>query len=310
MHTLLSRRRFLRTSAAAFAAPIFVRASVLGASNAPPPSEQLTVGMIGLGMQANGYHVPTLLGFDDVRVVAVCDVDTNRRRHARQRVDERYRASGSAGCAEYNDFRDVLARADVDAVLIATPDHWHAIPVIEACKAGKDVYCEKPLTLTIREGIRMIEAVRKHGRVFQTGSQLRSSGEFAHYPRACQWIHNGRIGKVQRVYVNIGGPSKWCDLPEEPAEPGLDWDRWLGQAPMRPYHSVLSPRGMPKSWPMWRLYREYSGGGFSDIGAHKFDIVGDRRNENARRANLAQHVGVGVLQPAGPLNLCWIPLGN
>ncbi|NUQ62025.1 MAG: Gfo/Idh/MocA family oxidoreductase [Pirellulales bacterium] len=270
---LVTRRRFLGTAAAAAAAPLFVPRSVLGDEKSPPASERLTVGMIGLGMQADGYHMPTLLGFDDVRVLAVCDVDTNRRRHAKQRVDARYGAAGSGGCDEYRDFRDLLARKDIDAVLIATPDHWHAILAIEACKAGKDVYCEKPLSLTIHEGVRMIEAVRKHKRVFQTGSQLRSGGEFAHYPQACEWIRNGRIGKVERVWVSIGGPSKWCDLPEEPMEPGLDWDRWLGQAPMRPYHSILSPRGMPKNWPMWRLYREYSGGGFSDIGAHEFDIV-------------------------------------
>ncbi|NLX95538.1 MAG: Gfo/Idh/MocA family oxidoreductase [Rhodopirellula sp.] len=269
----LNRRRFLESAAAALAAPIIVPGTAFGDKKSPPPSERLTVGMIGLGMQADGYHVTTLLGFDDVRVVAVCDVDTNRRRHAKRRVDGRYGAEASAGCAEYGDFREVLARADIDAVLIATPDHWHAIPVIEACKAGKDVYCEKPLSLTIHEGVRMIEAVRKHGRVFQTGSQLRSGGEFAHYPKACELIRNGRIGKVKRVYVNVGGPSDWCDLPEEPMEPGLDWDCWLGQTPLRPYNSILSPRGMPKNWPMWRLYREFSGGGFSDIGAHEFDIV-------------------------------------
>ena len=270
--TSLTRRRFLAASASV-AAPWILPQSVLGGEKTPPPSERLTVGMIGLGMQADGYHVSELLACDDVRVVAVAEVDSNRRRHAQQRIDDHYGAAGSAGCAAYRDFRELLARDDIDAVLIATPDHWHAIPAIEACKAGKDVYCEKPLSLTIHEGLQMIRAVRKHGRVFQTGSQLRSGGPFAHYPLACELIRNGRIGKVQRVYVSIGGPGKWCDLPAEPLEPGLDWDLWLGQAPVRAYHSDLSPRGMPKTWPKWRLYREYSGGGFTDIGAHEFDIV-------------------------------------
>lgn len=269
-----SRRDFLRTAvAAAVAVPTIVPRSVLGGDQ-PSPSEKINVGMIGLGMQADGFHVPSLLGLGDVRVLAVCDVDSNRRRHAKQRVDERYGASSPArGCAEYNDFRDVLARKDIDAVLVATPDHWHAIVSLEACKAGKDVYCEKPLTLTIHEGPVMIDAVRKCGRVFQTGSQLRSGQDYAHYPKACELIRNGRIGKVQRVFVAIGSPSRWCDLPEEPMEPGLDWNLWLGQAPLRPYNAILSPRGMPKTWPMWRAYREYSGGGYTDIGAHEFDIV-------------------------------------
>ncbi|MCX7427601.1 MAG: Gfo/Idh/MocA family oxidoreductase [Planctomycetia bacterium] len=272
--SFLTRRDFLRSAAAAaVAVPTIVPRWVLGGDQ-PGPGEKVTVGMIGLGMQADGFHVPSLLGLDDVRVLAVCDVDTNRRRHAKQRIDERYgAAAGSKGCDEYNDFRDVLARKDIDAVLIAAPDHWHAIASIEACKAGKDVYCEKPLTLAIHEGPAMIEAVRKCGRVFQTGSQLRSGQEYAHYPLACELIRSGRIGKVRRVFVSIGEPSKWCDLPEEPVEPGLDWNLWLGQAPLRPYNSILSPRGMPKSWPMWRAYREYSGGSYTDIGAHEYDIV-------------------------------------
>lgn len=270
--TPLTRRCFLAT-AASVAAPLFLPKSILGDENTPPPSEKLTVGMIGLGMQADGYHVTELLGFNDVRVLAIAEVDSSRRLHAKRRIDDRYGAGASSGCAEYRDFRELIGRNDIDAVLIATPDHWHAIPAIEACKAGKDVYCEKPLSLSIHEGLQMMRAVRKHGRVFQTGSQLRSGGQFAHYPLACELIRNGRIGKVERVYVSIGGPARWCDLPEEPVEPGLDWDLWLGQAPVRPYHSDLSPRGMPKTWPMWRLYREYSGGGFTDIGAHEFDIV-------------------------------------
>jgi predicted dehydrogenase len=201
-------------------------------------------------------------------------VDTTRRLHAKQYVEDRYAKAGrpKPDITDYNDFREVIARKDIDAVVIATPDHWHTIPIIEACKAGKDVYCEKPLTLTIREAQLCIQAVRKHQRVFQTGSQQRSN-VFGPFREACEFIRSGRIGKVKTVRVGVGAPSRWCDLPEEPMEPGLDWNLWLGQAPMRPYNSVLSPRKVHNHFPNWRAYREYSGGGLTDMGAHHFDIA-------------------------------------
>ncbi len=270
----ISRRRFVRgVSVAAVAAPMIVPGTVLGNPGQTAPSRRITVGFIGTGKMANDYHLSTLLKLDDVQALAVCDVDTTRRKHAQQRVDQEYAQAGrAAGCAAYNDFRQVLARQDIDAVVIAAPDHWHAIPIIEACKAGKDVYCEKPLTLTIHEAKTVIEAVRKHQRVLQTGSQQRSS-VFGQFRLACELIRSGRIGKVKTVHVGVGGPSVWCDLGEEPMEPGLDWDRWLGQAPLRPYNSVLSPRGVHNHFPQWRRYREYSGGGMTDMGAHHFDIA-------------------------------------
>ncbi len=269
----ISRRRFVRGLAAAVAAPVVVPRSVLGGEGKVPPSERITVGFIGCGKMANDYHLRTLLGLADVRALAVCEVDATRREHAKKRVDDAYRDDGaSKGCDAYVDFRELIAREDVDAVCIATPDHWHAIPIIEACKAGKDVYCEKPLTLTIAEAKRCIEAVRGHGRVMQTGSQQRSS-VFGPFRLACELVQSGRLGKVRTVQVGVGGPSRWCDLPEEPMEPGLDWDLWLGQAPMRPYHSILSPRGVHNHFPAWRAYREYSGGGMTDMGAHHFDIA-------------------------------------
>lgn len=269
----ITRRKFLRGSAVAVAAPVITPSSVFGGQNRTAPSERITVGFVGTGKMANDYHLRTLLNFADVQALAVCDVDTTRRQHAKRRVDERYGTpSTTKGCQAYNDFRQMLARDDIDAVLIATPDHWHAIPIIEACKAGKDVYCEKPLTLTIREARVVIDAVRKYDRVFQTGSQQRS-GVFGKFPLACELIRSGRIGRVKTVRVGVGGPSKWCDLPAEPMEPGLDWDMWLGQSPMRPYNSILSPRGVHNHFPQWRRYREYSGGSMTDMGAHHFDIA-------------------------------------
>jgi predicted dehydrogenase len=270
----ISRREFVRGAAAlAAAGPLIVPRSALGDKDKAPAGERLTLGFIGVGKQ-NRSHLGHFLGQKDVQVLAVCDVDTTRRDNARQMVEDRYgkdKKDGKyTGCAAYNDFRELLARKDIDAVVIGTPDHWHAIPVLEACQARKDIYCEKPLSLTIREAKAMIDAVRKYDRVFQTGSQQRSGKEFR---LACELVRSGRIGKVQAVYVNVGGPSKWCDLPGQEPEPGLDWDRWLGPAPKRPYSSVLSPRGVHNNFPAWRNYREYSGGMMTDWGAHHFDIA-------------------------------------
>lgn len=267
----VSRRQFLSGAAAAALMPAVVPASALGRGRRPP-SERITVGMIGLGYQARG-HLDFLLRHPDTQVLAVCEVDRTRREAARQTADSWYGdqiAAGTyKGCSAYADFRELVARKDIDAVLIATPDHWHAIPAVEAMKSGKDVYCEKPLTLTIAEAKLLIDCARKHGRVFQTGSQQRSSQEFR---VACEAVRNGRIGRLLRVHAAVGGPSKPCDLPEEPMEPGLEWDLWLGPAPQRPYNSVLSPRGVHSFFPNWRSYREYSGGGMTDWGAHHFDI--------------------------------------
>jgi predicted dehydrogenase len=209
----------------------------------------------------------------DTQVVAVCDVDTTRREHAKKVAEEFYSIKGNKeykGCTGYKDFSEVLARQDIDAVVIAAPDHWHAYIAIAACKAGKDVYCEKPLSLTIHEARAMVQAARKYDRVFQTGSMQRSSDEFR---KACELVRNGRLGKIKQVIVDVGPPSRPCDLPEEPMEPGLNWDMWLGPAPQRPYNSVLSPRGVHTHFPDWRNYREYSGGMMTDWGAHHFDIA-------------------------------------
>jgi predicted dehydrogenase len=270
----ITRRDFVKSAAVtAFAAPLIVPRSALGADDKPAANQRLTLGFIGVGTM-NRHHLGQFLGINEVQILAVCDVDTTRREHAKKTVEDRYaqaKKNGQfKGCAAYNDFRELLARADIDAVVIATPDHWHAIPVLEACKAGKDIYCEKPLSLTIREAKAMMDAVRKYHRVFQTGSQQRSDNEFR---LACELVRSGRIGKVQAVHVNVGASSRPCDLPEEKAEPGLDWDRWLGQAPKRPYNSVLSPRGVHQHFPDWRNYREYSGGMMTDWGAHHFDIA-------------------------------------
>jgi len=263
----ITRRGFLKT-AAVIAAPAVIPASVLGAEDRPPPSERIVMGCIGVGGMGKG-NMRSFMGYPEVQMVAVCDVDKRMRAEAKKIVEDHYakqtESGAYKGCAEYNDFRELLARDDIDAVVISTPDHWHAIIAIESAKAGKDIYCEKPLTLTIREGRAMVRAVRRYGRVFQTGSQQRSeyNGKFR---RACEYVRNGRIGKLLTIHVSCGGPSGDCYLPAQPVPDGLDWDFWLGPAPWRPYNEKIHPFA-------WRSYRDYSGGGMTDWGAHHFDIA-------------------------------------
>ncbi|HSW44842.1 MAG TPA: Gfo/Idh/MocA family oxidoreductase [Phycisphaerae bacterium] len=266
----LSRRAFMKGAAAAVAAPYFVPASALGKSGWLPPSERITVGFIGIGNMGGGH----LRGFIDdkqLQVVAVCDVDAVKRKKSKDSVEEKYATDRQAGtfkgCDEYNEFERLLERKDINAVLIATPDHWHAIIAIAAARAGKDIYCEKPLTLTIREAQAMEEAVRRYGRVFQTGSQQRSDKNFR---QACELVRSGRIGKLLKVNVGVGGPSSEAYLPEQPVREGLDWDRWLGPAPWQPYNE---DRGSGSYSGGWRHIRDYSGGMMTDWGAHHFDIA-------------------------------------
>jgi predicted dehydrogenase len=272
MHKHFSRRQFLRTASSTAAIAPFIIPSAWAALGQKGPNDRITLGFIGTGTQGRGL-LHNFLNQSDTQVLAVCDVDTTRREHSKKTADEFYsikREADYKGCAEYKDFRELLARKDIDAVVIAAPDHWHAVIAIAACNAGKDVYCEKPLSLTIHEARAMVNAARKNDRVFQTGSMQRSSSEFR---KGCELVRNGRIGKIKQVIVDVGPPSVPCDLPEETMEPGLNWDMWLGPAASRPYNSVLSPRGVHTHFPAWRNYREYSGGMMTDWGAHHFDIA-------------------------------------
>ena len=267
---IFNRRHFLKTAAVAGAAPFILPSSIWAADTTP--NSKINLGFIGIGKQGNGL-LGACLPRNDVRVLAVSDVDSTRRNLAKKKVETAYTKDKTAPaetCAAYNDFRELLARKDIDAVVIATPDHWHALIAIAALNAGRDVYCEKPMAHTILEGRAMVKATRANKRIFQVGSMQRSSGEFR---AACELVRNGVIGEVKKVDASVGGPPVFCDLPEEKAEPGLDWDLWLGPAPLRPYNSILSPRGMPAGFPQWRQYREYGGGKVCDWGAHHFDIV-------------------------------------
>lgn len=262
----ISRRQFIASTTAVAAAPLILPSRAWGAN------DRISMGFIGMGKQSRGL----LRGFlfhPDVQVLAVCEVDTNRREAARSYVDAHYgnHSEGAPGpCAAYTNLRDLIARNDIDAVCIATPDHWHAYPTVEALKSGKDVYCEKPLTHNIHEAVEVMRAVKANRGVLQTGSMQRSSREFR---LACELVRGGAIGEISEVHCNFGPPGVPCDLPAEEMEPGLDWNMWIGPGPMRPYSSVLSPRGLHDHFPDWRSYKEYGGGMVCDWGAHHLDIA-------------------------------------
>ena len=259
----LSRRHFLKSTAVA-SVPFILPSGIRSAE--VKPNDKISVGFIGMGKQ-NGGLMNRFMGAKEAICVAVSDCDTTRRESARDKANARQK---NKDCKAYEDFRELIARKDIDAVCIATPDHWHAIQTIAALDSGKDVYCEKPLTHNVHESVEVMKAVKRNKRVLQTGSMQRSSREFR---IACELVRNGVIGEVKRTAVNIGGPGKPCDLKTEKDEPGLDWDMWIGPGPMRGYSSVLSPRGVHGHFPNWRNYKEYGGGMVCDWGAHMIDII-------------------------------------
>lgn len=270
----MSRRLFIQ-SASVGCGTALLTSPVVARPRFTPANDRITLGFIGIGMMGRG-HLNAFLNDQDVQIVAVCDVEGTRRANAKQQVETKYAAtqkSGSyKGCDEYVDFRQLLERSDIDAVVIATPDHWHVIPCLMAAAAGKDIYCEKPLTHTIREGRLLVEAVRRHQIVFQTGSQQRSEfgGKFR---LAAELVLNGRLGKIKSVQVGVGNSPVPCDLPTEEKPDNIDWDLWLGPAPYRGYNEILCPKGMHRHFPAFRNYREFAGGGLADMGAHHFDIA-------------------------------------
>ena len=265
----LSRRHFLKGAAVAagtaFGGPLILPSSARGADGAVAPSNRITLGCIGVGGMGTG-NMQNFLESPDVQVVAVCDVDKAHRDAAKKIVDDKYaQINGKThkGCDTYNDFRELLARPDIDAVMIATPDHWHALIAIAAAKAGKDMYSEKPLGLTVTEGRMMADAMKKYGRVFQTGSWQRS---VAHYRFACELVRNGRIGKLHTIQVGLPGCGAMPPLGEEPVPDGFDYDMWLGPAPQAPYNKARC------HW-NFRYNFDYSGGHVTDWGAHHHDIA-------------------------------------
>ncbi len=282
-----TRRDALRSLAFAAAAPTLLAqatsayaakaatASTTASLSLPRPvpaslsrNSKLQAGIVGFGVRAreiyNGF-----LDDDALEIVSVADVVDARTAEGVRRVNERRK---SDVCKAAKDWREVVHDPRIDIVIVTTPDHWHAEPAIVASLAGKHVYCEKPLSLTIAEGRAIANAARATGIRFQTGSQQRS--EYGHmFVRAAEAVRNGRIGKISKITVGVGESPKPCDLPTEPLPEGIDWEGWLGQAPLRGFSSTLCPIGVHNNYPAWRNYREYCNGGLADMGAHHFDIA-------------------------------------
>jgi len=272
----ISRRRLLATAslaAGSLALPAWVPGAALGADGKTAPSNRISLGLIGVGMVGQG-HLRGFLSAPEVQVLAVCDVDRWRRENAQATTEQAYaarQASGAyRGCAAYNDLRDLLAREDIDAVFIGTGDRWHGVATVMSAKAGKDVYVEKPISLTMAEARAMVEAVRRYGRVCQAGLQQRSAREFR---LACQLVRDGALGKVRVVYVSGPGTSIEVSLPAEPVPDGLDWDLWLGPAPWRPFNHRFHYLGRPLNVVPWDFCRDFGGGSLTSGVVHAFDIV-------------------------------------
>jgi predicted dehydrogenase len=264
----ITRRSLLKKAgeiaAGAVALPYIVPSSSLGKDKSTAPSDRIVMGCIGAGGQGT-QNTKAFLNNTGVRMVAVCDVVEARRQTAKKLVDQHY---GDKGCAVYTDFRELLAREDIDAVVIATQDHWHAIIAVAAAQAGKDMYCEKPTGVAVAEGQAMRDAVRRYGRVFQTGTQQRCDRNFQ---LACELARNGYLGKVHTVRVGAPGPEykrTYRKPPtEEPIPPGLDYDMYIGPAPMKPYN------GGRLAWPDWYLIWDYCAGFIVNWGVHHLDIA-------------------------------------
>ena len=253
----LTRRRMLKGAAAAAAAPYIVPASALGRGGAVAPSERITLGVIGVGGRG-ASHAKAFLSRPDAQVLAVCDVQQKKRLAACRLVERRYK-----GCKAYRDFRELLARDDIDAVVIASPEYWHGLHAGMACQAGKDVYCEKALTLTVAEGRALCGIVRRYGRILQVGTQQRSGRNFRF---ACELARSGYLGRLTRVKVGVPGGRALPNAPPKPVPPGLDYDLWLGPAPYTPYNDL-------KCTYNWYFIYDYCAGWIQSWGVHHCDIA-------------------------------------
>ncbi len=266
MKQLANRRDFLKAAAGAVAGtvavPYLIPGSALGADGRTAPSNRIVMGGIGIGNQGHGDQ-GAFLGHDDVQYVAACDVNEKTLNAALDRANARYH---NKDCKPYHDFRDLLARTDIDAVHVATPDHWHIPIVIEACRHGKDVYCQKPETRTLYEGPLVVAAARRYGRVVSGGSQR----VLEDYKGVVDRCWSGELGPIKSINVNVGPLPQLCYLPGQPVPDGFDWNMWLGPAPWAPYHPYRCSGSYDINGTSWRSFSDYSGGGMTDWGAHHF----------------------------------------
>ena len=270
MTTHINRRKFIGNSATAALAFTVVPRHILGGSGFVAANDRINLGYIGVGKQAHGL-LESIGACKETVVLAACDVDQKKLAKFKDAADANNKAKSlQVSVDAYKYYRELLERKDIDAVVIASPDHWHAQMAVDAAKAGKDIYCEKPLALTIAEGRAMVNATRKYDRVFQTGNMQRSWRDFRH---AVELVRNGYIGAIKEINVHVGEPVKQCSLPalEPPAE--LDWNEWVGPSLYRGWHPELAPVFGDDKWAWWRGYRDFGGGLVTDWGAHMFDIA-------------------------------------
>lgn len=259
-----SRRAFLANTAAAstvIALPTIVPSSALGLDGNVAPSERITMGILGCGGRGT-YDLGIFLQQPEVQFVAVCDVRSERRDAGKKLVDDRYT---NTDCTTYRDMFEMFGRKDIDAVLIATGDRWHTLASILAAKSGKDIYCEKPCSMTIGESRALADGIRHYGRIYQAGTQRRNIGNFMH---AVHLAHSGRLGKLHTVHANTLAPATnhdWLPGEPEPDRESVDWDRWLGPTPWRPYNAAYVAG-------RWRGYFDFHGGGILEWGAHTIDL--------------------------------------
>jgi predicted dehydrogenase len=268
------RRKFIKQTTGAALAFSIVPRFVIGGPGYTAPSDMINLGFIGTGKQSRSLQNSFK---EKANIIAGADVDALKLNYFHSLLEKYYanaRKDGKGrdykGFTGYEDYKEILGRKDIDAVVISTPDHWHAVQAIEASNAGKHVYCEKPLAHSVEEGRAMVDAARKNKIVFQTGSMQRSWRNFRH---ASELVRNGYLGKINEVLVSVGDPPSPCDLPAKPMRAGLNWDQWIGPAPFREFSPVLAPPVEEDIFPNWRNYKEYGGGMVSDWGAHMFDIA-------------------------------------
>ncbi len=257
----VTRRHFLHGAAGLCAFPYIVPASARGQNGGAAPSERIALACIGVGGRGK-ENLRSFMGHGDCRIVAVCDVNANRLEEARKIVNEHY---GSTDCVTCADYREVLARADIDAVSIATPDQWHVLQAVEAARAGKDIFLEKPLGLCVKDDLVLRDAIRRYERVFQFGTQQRSDWNFGF---ACELVRNGRLGKLQRIIVSVPASRAVGRMPPVPVPPWLDWDRWVGPARWRPF-----TQGIVGNCGEWGHMSNFSLGWITTWGIHHVDIA-------------------------------------
>jgi predicted dehydrogenase len=266
----MKRRSFIKKSAVASSAFSIVPSHVMGFSGVTP-NDKIQLGFIGVGRQGRGL-MTNFVNYDNAAVVAVSDIDIKKMVYFTETFQKQLvrKKKASQQLNEIKSYRELLGRKDIDAVVIASPDHWHAQMAVDAAKEGKDIYCEKPLSSSVAEGRAMVDAARKYQRVFQTGSMQRSWERFRH---GVELIRNGYIGQIKEIKVAVGAPYKACDLPTQETPDTIDWDAWIGPAPYRGYHMDLACPLEDKRWGQWRDYKPFGGGMITDWGAHMFDII-------------------------------------